>query len=300
MITLKLGNNCHKVATRWSELTPSDRDKFVSLCMALQDFETGAIDIDTYRYRAALALTGVDISKVKDFNENISETIYRISELTGFPLDIRSDENGVKFAYTDITLSENLLPNFWKGFRNTPGKPRCGGYHGYKFKISESGIVDCNITAAQYIDAVSLVDAYSKTRDKAALDMLFHTLYKPDGHHYEPSFAEKVAVYYNFRGILDFIKKQPDYALIFAKTEATEGSIPASPLGMEGSVFQLSKSGYGDIESIRRLDLFSYLGVLVQMSVDSILTCKANKMPAGETAEKLRLPLELVLPYFSN
>lgn len=281
MITLKLGNNCHKVATRWSELTPADRDKFVSLCMALQDFETGAIDIDTYRYRAALALTGVDISKVKDFNENISETIYRISELTGFPLDIRSDENGVKFAYTDITLSENLLPK--EG--------------GYRFHVSDSGLVDCTITAAQYIDAVQLVDTYSKTREPLARAFLYSTLYNTKE---LPSPEEQVAVYYNFRGILDFIKKQPDYALIFAKTEASEGSIPASPLGMEGSVFQLSKSGYGDIESIRRLDLFSYLGVLVQMSVDSILTCKANKLPAGETAEKLRLPLELVLPYFSN
>lgn len=297
MITLRLAKD-YSVPTRWSELTPQDRDKFVSLCMALQDFETGAIDIDTYRYRAALALTGVDVSKVKKFNDNISETIYRISELTGFSLDIRPDENGQKVAYTDISLSRNLLPAFWGVSRLAPSLS--GGWIGYRFNVSESGIVDCDITAAQYVDAVQLVDTYSKTRDKEALDMLFHTLYRPDEHAIEPGYSEKVAVYYNLRGILDFVKSQPDYRIIFAKTGTSESSMPQSPLGLGASMFSLSKAGYGDIESIKKLDMFTYLGALVQMSVDSILTLKASRLKPQEISEKLNLPIEFILPYFQE
>ena len=87
----------------------------------------------------------------------------------------------------------------------------------------------------------------------------------------------------------------PDFRIIFTPGEKKNGG--SSPLGLSGSIFTLSKSGYGTLKEIQELDLFSYLGALVQMNIDGIYSLQSVGMKAGEIAEKMNLPLELVLPY---
>lgn len=287
MITLKLDNQ-YQVPTRWSELTPEDRGKFVSLCSAMQEFESGKTDFDTFKIRVALALCGVESPKA--YTEQMAENMFRISELTSFPFSVKEDKDGKKYAYVEVLLSQNLLPCFAN---------RRGACYGYTFKVSGSGLVDCNLTAEQYIDCMELVQLYSRSWDDAVLHKIFRTLYHGEKF-FTPSHQELVAVYYNIRGILEWVRQLEPYQILFARNASPDRAVPESPLGMGASLFGLSKAGYGDIESVKHLDMFTYLGALVQMTVDSILTLKANKLKPLEVAEKLNLQVNFVLPYYAE
>ena len=107
-----------------------------------------------------------------------------------------------------------------------------------------------------------------------------------------------VAMHYNFRGILDWIQRLPQYSILFSR--ASDKKSPASPLGLSSSIFALSKSGYGTLKEIKNLDVFTYLGALVQMSVESIRQLAAAKLSTGQIAEKLNIPVSEILPHITE
>lgn len=281
MVTVKLDRE-YQIPTRWDELTPKDGDRFVSLCAAMHDAETGKDSFDEFRCRVVFALLGLDMAKVKDITPEFEENVFRLTELVTFPWRT-STKDGVITFDMDVILRRNLLP-------------KIGGRKGYVFSITQGGVTDCDITAEQYIDTVQLLQVFSRNSSMESLSRLCDTLYG-QGAGKDFSDAEKLAVYYNIRGILEWIKLLPDYALIF-RGSSRPSTAPASPLGLSGSIFQLVKAGYGSLEDIRGLDLFSYLGLLVQMTVDSINAMKAQRVKPVDTADRLHLPVDLVTPYY--
>ena len=64
--------------------------------------------------------------------------------------------------------------------------------------------------------------------------------------------------------------------------------------------FALSKSGYGTLKEIKDLDVFTYLGALVQMSIESIRQLAAAKLSTGQIAEKLNIPVSEILPHITE
>jgi len=106
-----------------------------------------------------------------------------------------------------------------------------------------------------------------------------------------------VAIFYNYRGIMDTIAADPDYDLIF-NTQPAKGA--PSPVGPQSSILALSKAGFGTIEQIRALDVYTYLSALVQQTVDSIRALAGSGMKTGEVADRLRLDPEQVAPYMQN
>lgn len=283
MITLRLEKE-YKIPTGWDELTPFYKDQFIRLCSALSDFEQGRDSFEQLGCRTAFALLDMDIAKVKDITPEFEENIFRLTEIITFPWRL-VEQDGATVCQIDIVLKTNLLP-------------KLHNHVGYTFLLSPGGMVDCDITAEQYIDAVQLMQVYSRTFSRESLDKLSDVLYG-QGAAVDFTQKEKIAVYYNFRGILEWVKSLPAYALIF-RGYARTGGAPASPLGLSGSVFQMARAGYGSLEDIRNLDLFSYLGLLVQMSVDSIQALKATKVKPVDAADKLGLPVDLVTPYYEE
>lgn len=290
MITLRLGKKRYMMPTRWSELSPEDGAKFVSLCKAAGDFESGRITYEQLQVSTVLILLGLE--KINPEEDGYKfENIYRLSRYTDGFFPVTSTDEG-QTATAAVCMTENLLP-------------KIGNFTGYRFRIHDGGVVDCDLRAEQYVDALSLMNEYNQTFNPITLRSLCQCLYvlpydslksyDVDLHFSE---AEQLAVYYNFRGILEYIKRIPSYDLIFRGSEKRQG--PASPLGMSGTLFGIAKAGYGDIESIRKLDLFSYLGILVQMTVDSIKALAASKLKPGEIADKLSLEVEQVVPYLAG
>lgn len=282
MITFKLGRHIYNAATRWSDLTPEDAGKFISLCTVLEAFETGAVDFNAFRIGIASALLGIDFTRLHD-NDITAENLCRLAEYTTFPYSLTENEDGSRTACVNVILSRNLLPD-------------AGDAPGYRFYISPEGLVDCDITAEQYVDAVEVMELYASTRKDEVLDRLFSILYPKAtaGVRRET----KIAVFYNFRGILEWIKLLPDNKILFAG-KIRKGS-GANPLGLSSSIFSLSKSGYGTLQEMKNLDLFSYLGALVQQNIDGILSLRSAGLKPVEIADRMHLPLDCVLPYITD
>ena len=297
MITIRFSRHSYRVPDRWDDFSQGNAEKFVRLCHAFDLFETGAIDFRTLEAGVAAALLGMDATMVPKQNGILSENIFRLTEKLHFPYRFHDNEDGSRTVSVNVILRVNLLPELHR-------------VKGYRFRITNEGMVDCDLTAEQYVDALSLMELYTSSRKAEVLDELFKVLY---GGSDRGSFwgsnrgssvlrkiprVYKIAVYYNFRGILEWLKVLPDFRMIFATSGKKTNA--SSPLGLSGSIFTLSKSGYGTLQEIRSLDLMSYLGALVQLNIDGIYSLQTAGLKPGEIAEKMNLPMECVLPYITE
>lgn len=282
MITIRFSRHSYLVPDRWDDFSQENAEKFVRLCHAFDLFETGKMDFNQLKVAVAAALLGLDVSMVPRQNDTLAENIFRLAEKLQFPYRFSDHEEGSRTVTVNVVLRTNLLP-------------RIRRRKGYRFRITKEGMVDCNITAEQYVEAISLMELYTRTRKSDVLDRLAGTLYP--GLNNAP-YAYKLASYYNFRGILEWIRNLPDFRLIFTPGEKKSGG--SSPLGLSVSIFTLSKSGYGTLKEIQKLDLFSYMGALVQLNIDGIYSLQSVGLKAGEIAEKMNLPLDCVLHYITD
>lgn len=284
MITLRFNDKAScRLPIGWDEISPDDSQTFIRLCSCFELFETGAIDFQSFQIGVSSALLGMNVSKCGTFTDAMGENLYRLNGYLTFPYRIHENEDGSRTASVNILLKQNLLK-------------KVKGRAPYTFSVTDDGYVDCSIKAEQYVELLELMELYGSSRSGTVLNTLFDTLYPGVS---KVSRAMKVAVYYNLRGILDWIKKIPDFRLIF-----TPSSRPAagasSPLGLSSSMFSLSKSGYGTLQEIKELDLFTYLSALVQLNIDGILSLRSAGLGAGEIADKMNLPVECIIPYITT
>lgn len=281
MITLHLKKDW-QVPTRWNEL---DADRFCRLCRVIGHFETGVTDFNQFRIETVAALLKVNLNKTA-MTDTLAENFFRISEQLTFPYTIEEKEDRREVRF-DIVLDRQLLPKL----------NRC---RGYEFVCSAS-MVDTSLTAEQYVDALSLMQLYGARRDERVLDRLVSVLYAGEPYGKKTAAAvkargirhdKKLAVYYNFRGILEWIRRLPKYDIIFHHSGGGDGR--NSPMGLEGSLYSMAKSGYGDYRHICRLNLFNYLDLLLAQTIESIRQLKGCGMKPTEIAEKLNLEVEQV------
>ena len=283
MNRVKINGISFLLPARWSDIT--DRAQFVDICRALYEFETGITSFDEFRLGLALAALRLQPSKLRN-TETLQENLFRISELLDFPYTITEQEDGLRTAVINIRLEQNLLPEV-------------GGITGYRYVTDAAGVVDTTITAQQYIEALSLLQLFGPSVSKGSgvqdiLDNLVQTLY-PGAKGYTP--AEAMAVFYNYRGIMATIASDPDYDLLF-HTQPSDNA--PSPAGPQAAIFALSKAGYGNIESVRNLDVYTYLAALTQQTIDSIRALSSAGMKTGEIASRLSLTAEQVAPYITK
>lgn len=286
MITLTLKKKPYTFPTRWGEFSPALGQTFIRLAREMALFETGIHSFDAFKVAITIAILGLREGKISAFTEEFSENIYRLGEHFTFPYSIHQREDGSRVADITISLSENLLPTL-------------RGVKGYSFLREPSGRMDCSLTAEQYIDSLELMQAYHTTHHVGALENMVQTLYPG----IRKATADEVwAVYYNFRGIINWIRNIPSYALIFTtdEPETQDGGQRRSPVGLASSIYSLAKAGYGDINTIKDLPLFSYLAILMQQTIESIRTLAASNMKPIQISERLHLPVDLVLQYSSK
>ncbi len=275
MITLKL-RKTRQVPNRWHEL---DEAQFVRLCGAIADFESGVTTFEQFKVMTVAAILDLKVSSLK-MTDTLFENLFRISEQLDFPYRIheREDRKEVEFR---ICVNRQMLPKVKQN-------------KGYVFNV-DSGMIETSIVSEQYVDAISVMKLYSSSREDSALDMLVKVLYCPLPYSKENmqkvklhqfSRAQKLAAYYNFRGLLEWIRRIDKYDIIFNSAEDRPGK---SPLGMEGSLYSLSKAGYGVFRDICKLDLFTYLDLLLSMTIESIHSLKGCGLKPTEIAEKLNL-----------
>lgn len=275
MITLKL-RKTRQVPNRWHEL---DEAQFVRLSGAIADFEAGVTTFEQFKVMTVAAILDLKVNRLK-MTDTLFENLFRISEQLDFPYRIleKDDRKEVEFR---ICVNRQMVPKVKQN-------------KGYVFTV-DSGMIETSIVSEQYVDALSVMKLYSSDHSEQALDMLVKVLYSPLPYSKENmqkvklhqfTREQKLAAYYNFRGLLEWIRRIDKYDIIFNSAEDRPGR---SPLGMEGSLYSLSKAGYGVFRDICKLDLFTYLDLLLSMTIESIHSLKGCGLKPTEIAEKLNL-----------
>ena len=275
MITLKLKKS-HEIPNRWHELNEA---QFVRLAGVIADFEKGITNFEQFKVMTVTAILNLKVNKLK-MTETLFENLFRISEQLDFPYKIQEKEDHKEVEFR-ICVNRQMLPSVKQN-------------QGYVFTV-DSGMIETSIVAEQYVDAVSVMKLYSSDHSDQTLDMLVKILYCPLPYSKENlqkvklqqfTSNQKLAVYYNFRGLLEWIRRIDKYDIIFNSAEDKPGK---SPIGMEGSLYSLSKTGYGVYRDICSLDLFTYLDLLLSQTIESIHTLKGCGLKPTEIAEKLNL-----------
>ena len=275
MITLKLRKS-RQVPNRWHEL---DEAQFVRLSGAIADFEAGVTTFEQFKVMTVAAILDLKVNRLK-MTDTLFENLFRISEQLDFPYRIleKEDRKEVEFR---ICVNRQMMPKVKQN-------------KGYVFTV-DSGMIETSIVSEQYVDALSVMKLYSSDHSEQTLDMLVKVLYSPLPYSKENmqkvklhqfTREQKLAAYYNFRGLLEWIRRIDKYDIIFNSAEDRPGR---SPLGMEGSLYSLSKAGYGVFRDICKLDLFTYLDLLLSMTIESIHSLKGCGLKPTEIAEKLNL-----------
>lgn len=275
MITLKLKKS-RQVPNRWHEL---NEEQFVRLAGVISDFEKGVTNFEQFKVMTVAAILDLKVNKLK-MTETLFENLFRISEQLDFPYKIREKEDHKEVEFR-ICVNRQMQPKVKQN-------------QGYVFTV-DSGMIETSIVSEQYVDAVSVMKLYSSDQSDQSLDMLVKVLYCPLPYSKENmqkvklhqfTRNQKLAVYYNFRGLLEWIRRIDKYDIIFNSAEEKPGK---SPIGMEGSLYSLSKAGYGVFRDICTINLFTYLDLLLSQTIESIHTLKGCGLKPTEIAEKLNL-----------
>lgn len=280
MYTVTFSRSRVEIPARWAEFAAGDR-RFIAVAGELGRFDRGETDFARLRIGLAVALLGIRPRRFRDGGE-ADENIYRVAETIEFPFRTEELPDGRTAVSLNVIIDRNLLPAL-------------RGVDGYRFSVQSDGQVDCTLTADTYIDCLSLMQAYGDAHQMRTLGSLAELLY-PGISAKRPTDDELFAVYFNFRGILSWLRALPTFALIFSSTAAPERVAAANPVGLAAGIFSLAKAGYGDIDTIRNLPLLSYLSLLVQQTIDSVKALEAAKLKPTEIADRLHLPTELILP----
>lgn len=275
MITLKLKKSRY-VPNRWHEL---NEEQFVRLAGVISEFEKGVTNFEQFKVMTVAAILDLKVNKLK-MTETLFENLFRISEQLDFPYKIREKEDHKEVEFR-ICVNRQMQPKVKQN-------------QGYVFTV-DSGMIETSIVSEQYVDAVSVMKLYSSDHSDQSLDMLVKVLYCPLPYSKENmqkvklhqfTRNQKLAVYYNFRGLLEWIRRIDKYDIIFNSAEEKPGK---SPIGMEGSLYSLSKAGYGVFRDICTINLFTYLDLLLSQTIESIHTLKGCGLKPTEIAEKLNL-----------
>lgn len=275
MITLKLRKQ-RQVPNRWQEL---NEEQFVRMSGAIADFESGLTTFEQFKVMTVAAILDLKVNKLK-MTDTLFENLFRISEQLDFPYRIHEKEDRKEVEFR-ICVNRQMLPEVKQN-------------KGYVFNV-DSGMIETSIVSEQYVDAISVMKLYSSDHSEQVLDMLVKVLYCPLPYSKENmqkvklhqfTREQKLAAYYNFRGLLEWIRKIEKYDILFNSAENRPGK---SPLGMEGSLYSLSKAGYGVYRDICVLDLFTYLDLLLSMTIESIHSLKSCGLKPTEIADKLNL-----------
>lgn len=312
MITV---NNKFHIPNQWEELSPS---QFCNVGKALRLLEMGEVDFPEFKLLVIYALLEEN-PKPQPQNDTYCENLFRISEhitfpykfvypdekFQNFPQDIRQwlgkhlpADTEDPFLRIAAGMDRYVEPDLHFAKQLVPLLPGTN-LKGYTFSVTGQ-VVNTTLTAQQYIDANTMLQQYHSSRDISFLEDLARILYCPAPYNNEKmekislkkvGEGELYAVMYNYMAIVNWISALPKYDILFHSPSKKDGK---NPLGPNAPLYTLAGKGYGSLNEVSAMPLFSYLDLLLKQTADAVLQLKSIGKKKGEVASELNLTIEQI------
>ncbi|MFH0757332.1 MAG: hypothetical protein V2B15_08605 [Bacteroidota bacterium] len=321
MLELYLNGTKYEFPNQWEELT---QEQFIYLSDLLWKYQQGLISAGEVRIQYFLHVAGLKPRRIRraEREQLFSENVYRActhinfffkwkyqneKAFAGFPAELqkellRTDPDDMETTQDvrvarkmkrhmeiDAAFARNLVPSL-------PGNRRINAY---RFVLEEN-FLDTSMTAAQYVDAYSVFETWSRDGKPEAMDLLVATLYQDKNYSSEMAHRNKDlvkrypedikrAIVLNYMAIHVFLSQRTKYAILFSGTGSDKsGKIT---LGFHDSIYSLIKAGYGDVE---QMNLVKFLELMLKELIDNVNTLKANDMKLEDIASKLKMTVSQV------
>lgn len=239
-----------------------------------------------------------DPEQLSVFPEHIQKML-----LEKFPEDITDPE--IKRQIQPIIPLLNYSSAFNLSIKQPPLKSLV--FEGKKpvalyYSIDKSGLLETNMVAEQFVDAQDFFNQFHRTGDKKYLNNLATTLFFHPGNQYNSLIAQAKAstfenesilpiAYILFRSLYEFVSRESVYQILFKSVDDGPRKLT---LGPSGTLYDLAKAGYGNVNHIKKLPLADYLNLLLKQLIDSVHQLRAYKKTNLEIAKDLHLDLETV------
>lgn len=312
----------------WEELTPQ---QFAAVASVIYDNES--MGVKELRLLMLQAISGYQRSR-KTFTEEQAETInsnlYILSQFVMFPFKMRfknpelifnlSNElqDRLKTFLPDEIYEPDLMAEIAKYGSLLECKPvynfnicknllpeiTINGkiYQGPVFNIDKHGIIHTDIVAGEWVDACDFASI-------GHLTGLAAVLYRQNRANYNTSAAqnnieifenatpsELKAVLLMFRAIQQQIASVKTYAVIFRETSDNDEPMDNDKItvGSSSIIYQLTKDGYGTLETVTNMPLLDYLNIQVKTLADAVASYRSLGKKTGEISKLLHLDVSII------
>lgn len=303
---LKL-NDKYTIPECWEELSP---EQFVKIIDLIEQFITGKLILSEVQLFIVYALLGV--KPYNPGNTLLCENLFRIAEKTTFPFKyVYSDERFEKLSGRAQNYLKKHLPSpdsedpeiriaaafkvqididLYMNRQLLPILPGTN-FQGYSFCV-KNGFIETSLTAEQYLDANTVLGEF-KGSNPEVLDNLISILYPSSNSQILAKLPKsvKMAVYYNYISILEWLSSLSKYAPIFNKSKKRVSKLS---MGNSGMLFHLSEKGYGSLNEIAGYNMCSFLDILLKQTIDSVLQLHSLKKKKEEIAKELNLTIDQI------
>lgn len=283
----------HSIKNQWDEL---NKDEFIFLTGLILDFYSNSILFEDLKLEFLKYLIQYKPSKQKDFTEeekmNVQGSLLQLADQVNFFMDE---------IITDEQITYKLKLNFTRNFIDHIKAGRKIMY-GPEFRVlPESGIIQTNVTAEEFIDAHGYYNLFDKSKDESNLDFLVSTLYRPMKNRVREEYitlnsqkrahlfknvplAQKYGVFFFFQALMDYFFDRTEYGLLFKRqTSSDETKIT---LGLGEMLYDLTQKGFGSKNEVSNLVVTEFFDIRLKLLFDSIQAMHDAEIPIEKIEDK--------------
>lgn len=314
--------NNYKLPSKWEEFSP---EEFLTVTRYVSLFAEGVFSVKQTKIHLFCTLTNFRIERLKpNVRQKFTDNLLKLLENFNFfyeiiyspagkfknispatrellrkrePAEIEDTEarfaEKLKRSYVpDLLIRRQLIPEIKVSRRQK--------LKGYSFDCCR--IPETNLTAEQFIDANQAYETFEETRDVAYLDLLISILYcQPYSSERARTLEEQVqlvsmdwknAILLNYMGVLNYLFKETKYSILFS--QAGSKAKKKNQLGMTAILFSMSEKGYGSLQEVAKLNLFTFLDLIYKNISDAVNECLSLEMSKDEISEKLDIPMNVI------
>ncbi|MDA3824132.1 MAG: hypothetical protein PF450_16180 [Bacteroidales bacterium] len=320
MLDLYLKKKKYSFPNKWEELSP---EQYIYLTGLLRSYQLGLLTAEDVRIMYFLKVAGLMPRRFRKAEKEalFSENVYRAAvQLNFFFKYVYTDQKA--FGKLDSDLRQRLTKNDPNDLPDEPSiraarkmkryievnavfahnlipsLPKTN-LKGYRFEVKKE-FLDTSFTAAQYVDAYSVFEVWSKKNDEESLNLMCAILYQDENYSSERahklvpnvchvSYQVKFAVMLNFMAIHLFLAHNTKYNILFGGSGSDKtGKIS---LGFHDSIYSLIKAGYGKVED---MNLNKFLDLMLKELIDGVKALHGMDTSLPDIASKTKLTVNQV------